>query len=468
MADSQGNTIGRSDDDSLPTTTSETPQTQPRKNGKVSIARVAGASLIGTTIEFFDFFIFGTAAALIFNRLFFPDFSPLAGTLASFATFGVAFIARPLGAMIFGHFGDRMSRKSMLVLSLVLMGVGTLAVGLLPTYDQIGILAPILLVICRLFQGLALGGEWGGAVLMAAEHAPPGKRAFYASWPQVGVPFGLVLATGTFFLVQSLPDEQLDSWGWRIPFIISAALVLVGLYIRLKIEESPALLAIKKEDKSEKYPAAVVFKQAGGRVILGAFAVAASNIPFYMATVFALTYGAADGVDRDMVLGAVCIASVVQMATIPLASSLCDRFGRRPIILIGCVFTALVAFPFFWLLDTHNMFAIIVALLLVLPLCHALTYGPQAAFIPELFPTQLRYSGAGIAYTLGGVLFSAPVPFVCAALLDGVGAAWPLSLYIVGGAVLTAIAVFVSRESQHDEIAWTSAAGRQRHTDPVV
>lgn len=440
---------------------------------KVSIRRIAGASLIGTTIEFFDFFIFGTAAALIFSRLFFPDFSPLAGTLASFATFGVAFIARPLGAMIFGHFGDRMSRKNMLILSLVLMGIGTLAVGLLPTYDQIGIAAPILLVICRLFQGLALGGEWGGAVLMAAEHAPPGKRAFYASWPQMGVPFGLVLATGVFFVVQTLPAAQLDSWGWRIPFLISAALVAVGLYIRLKIEESPALEALKKEDKSEKYPAAIVFKQAGGRVFLGALAVAASNIPFYLATVFALSYGASEGVDRDMVLGAVCLASVVQIFTIPLAASLCDRYGRRPVILVGCLLTALVAFPFFWLLDTHNMFAIIVALLFVLPLCHSLTYGPQAAFIPELFPTQLRYSGAGIAYTLGGVFFSAPVPFIAAALLDSVGAAWPLSLYIVGGSVLTAIAVFVSRESRHDDIAWTTEADRKDHTaagesSPVV
>jgi metabolite-proton symporter len=459
VADSQETMIG-SDDSVRPSTSTVT-------TGKVSIARVAGASLIGTTIEFFDFFIFGTAAALIFSRLFFPDFSPLAGTLASFATFGVAFIARPLGAMIFGHFGDRMSRKSMLILSLVLMGVGTLAVGLLPTYDQIGIMAPILLVICRLFQGLALGGEWGGAVLMAAEHAPAGKRAFYASWPQVGVPFGLVLATGTFFVVQGLPAEALDAWGWRIPFIVSAALVLVGLYIRLKIEESPALVAIKKEDKSEKYPAAVVFKQAGGRVLLGAFAIAASNIPFYMATVFALTYGATEGVDRDMVLGAVCLASLVQMATIPLASSLCDRFGRRPILLFGCLFTALAAFPFFWLLDTHNMFAIIIALMLILPLCHALTYGPQAAFIPELFPTQLRYSGAGIAYTLGGVLFSAPVPFVCAALLDGFGSAWPLSLYIVAGAVLSSIAIFVSRESKNDDIAWSSVEDRQRQIAPT-
>ena len=432
-------------------------------NEKVSIMRVAGASLIGTTIEFFDFFIFGTAAALIFNRLFFPDFSPLAGTLASFATFGVAFVARPLGAIIFGHFGDRMSRKSMLVLSLMLMGFGTLAVGLLPTFEQIGIMAPILLVICRLFQGLALGGEWGGAVLMAAEHAPPGKRAFFASWPQVGVPFGLVLATGVFFLVQHLPDEQLDSWGWRVPFIISAALVVLGLYIRLKIEESPALIAIKKEDKSEKYPTAVVFREAGGRVFLGALSVAAANIPFYMATVFALTYGAEDGLDRDMILGAVCLASLVQIVTIPAAATLCDRFGRRPIMLLGCLLTALTAYPFYWLLDTHNILAIIIALLLILPLCHALTYGPQAAFIPELFPTQLRYSGSGIAYTLGGVLFSAPVPFVCAALLDKTGSSWPLSLYIIAGAVLTAVAVFVTRESKHDDIAWSNFDDRQSH-----
>lgn len=421
-----------------------------------SISRVAAASLVGTTIEFFDFFIFGTAAALVFSTLFFPDLSPLIGTLSAFATFGVAFAARPLGALIFGHFGDRVGRKQMLVVSLLMMGVGTVAVGLLPTYDQVGILAPILLVACRLLQGLALGGEWGGAVLMAVEHAPKGRRAFYGSWPQVGVPFGLVLATAMFFLVQMLPEDAMLAWGWRVPFLASAVLVMTGLYIRLKLEDSPAFRALKQSRQEEKFPAGVVLRRAWKGVILGALSNGAANIPFYMATVFALTYGSGDGVSRSTMLAAVCIASVLQMATIPMAGMLCDRFGRRPLLMIGSVATVAMAFPFFWLIDTRNTLAIFVALVIALPICHTLTYAPLASFLPEIFPTQLRYSGSGIAYTVGGLMFSAPVPFVATALYGTVGAAWPLSLYIVVGGVLTLVAVWLSRETVHDDIDWTT------------
>ncbi|TCI96395.1 MFS transporter [Aeromicrobium sp. IC_218] len=425
------------------------------ETSEVSIKRVAGASLIGTTIEFFDFFIFGTAAALVFNKLFFPDLEPLAGTLASFATFGVAFAARPLGAVIFGHFGDRVSRKRMLVTSLMMMGIGTVAVGLLPTYDQVGVLAPILLVLCRLVQGLALGGEWSGAVLMAVEHAPPEKRAFYGSWPQIGVPAGLVLATGMFFLVQQLSDDALESWGWRVPFLVSSLLVALGLYIRLKIEDSPAFREVKENKQEHRFPAGTVFRRAGWRVLMGAMANGAANIPFYMATVFVLSYGEDDGISRNTMLGAVCLASAVQVVTIPIAATFCDRIGRRPIMLLGCVLTALMAFPFFWLVDTGSTAAIILALLIALPVCHTLTYGPLASFLPELFPTELRYSGSGIAYTLGGLLFSAPVPFVAAALLDRFDASWPLSIYIIVGAVLTFIAVALARETRRDDIAWS-------------
>lgn len=306
---------------------------------------------------------------------------------------------------------------------------------------------------------------------MAVEHAPANKRAFYASWPQVGVPFGLVLATGMFYLIQRLPEAQFESWGWRVPFLASGLLVAVGLYIRLKIEDSPAFNAIKKNKQEERFPAAAVIQRAGGRVILGALVVAAANVPFYMATVFALTYGADDGVSRNTILGAVCLASGLQIFSMPLAATLCDKYGRRPILLVGCVATALMAFPFFWLIDTHNTAAIFLALILALPVCHALTYGPQASFLPELFPTQLRYSGAGMAYTLGGLAFSAPVPFAAAALFDGFDAAWPLSLYIVAAAVLTLVAVVIARESVHDEIDWSdrpSGTPSSRSDQPAV
>ena len=268
-------------------------------------------------------YVFGTASALVFGVLFFPSLDPLAGTLASFAAFGVGFAARPLGGVIFGHFGDRFGRKVMLVLSLVFMGVGTTAIGLLPTYAQIGIWAPILLVAFRLLQGVAIGGEWSGAVLMAAEHAPPGRRAFYASWPLCGVPVGLVLANGVFVLVNQLPKDALMSWGWRIPFLASAVLLVIGLYIRVQISESPAFKAVRDRGLEARFPAAEVVKRSGRSVLIGVFAMAANSIPFYMPTVFALKYAVeVGGASRNSVLLAITLAAVVQIFTIPLVAVL--------------------------------------------------------------------------------------------------------------------------------------------------
>ncbi|MFF5988316.1 MFS transporter [Prauserella flavalba] len=420
----------------------------------VSIGKIAFASFIGTVIEFFDFFIFGTASALIFNKIFFPALDPLAGTLASFATFGVAFAARPLGGVLFGHFGDRLGRKTMLVLSLVLMGVGTAMVGVLPTYAQIGIWAPLLLVLSRLLQGVAIGGEWSGAVLMAVEHAPPGKRAFYGSWPQCGVPAGLVLATASFYLVEQLPEDAMMTWGWRIPFLASVVLVLLGLYIRMKISESPAFQSVQDKGEQSRFPAGEVIRKSWKGILIAIFSMAAANIPFYMATVFALSYGSQqEGITRGTVLLAVCIASFVQIFTIPVAAILADRYGRRPVLLVGCVITALAGFPFFWLIDTGSTIAIIAAMMIALPIAHSLTYSTLASFVPELFETRLRYSGSAIGYQVGGMIMSGPVPFVSAALFSAAGSAWPLSLYIVVGGVLTFGAVYVARESYRDDIA---------------
>jgi len=420
----------------------------------VPIGKIAFASFIGTVIEFFDFFIFGTASALIFNKIFFPALDPLAGTLASFATFGVAFAARPLGGVVFGHFGDRLGRKKMLVLSLVLMGVGTAMVGVLPTYAQIGIWAPLLLVLSRLVQGVAIGGEWSGAVLMAVEHAPPDKRAFYASWPQCGVPAGLVLATAMFYLVEQLPDAAMQSWGWRMPFLASVVLVLVGLYIRLKVDESPAFRAVRERGHQAKFPAGEVIRKSWKGILIAIFSMAAANIPFYMSTVFALSYGAQQpGVTRGTVLLTVCVASFVQIFTIPVTAVLADRYGRRPVLLVGCVVTVLAGFPFFWLIDTGSTIAILAAMVIALPIAHSLTYSTLASFVPELFETRLRYSGSAIGYQVGGMIMSGPVPFVAAALYSWADDAWPLALYIVVGGVLTFVAVFAARESYRDDIA---------------
>ncbi|PBI91951.1 Inner membrane metabolite transport protein YhjE [Rhodococcus erythropolis] len=433
--------------------------TRDNQPSEVGISRIAGASLVGTTIEFFDFFIFGTASALIFNKVFFPALDPLVGTLAAFATFGVAFAARPIGALLFGHFGDRLGRKTMLVTSLLLMGVGTAFVGLLPTYAQVGILAPVLLVLCRLTQGLALGGEWGGAVLMAIEHAPPRRRAFYGSWPQMGVPLGLVLATAMFWLVQKLPEDQLMSWGWRVPFLASGLMVAVGLYIRLKIEDSPAFKAVQSEGKQERFPAITVIRTAGRGVIIGAMATAAGNVPFYLVTVYSLKWGSDNGLDRGTLLMAICAASVAQAITIPIVAVYCDRLGRRPVLLVGCIVTMSEAFPFFWLIQNGSTPAIYLAMFLALPLGSAMVYAPLAVFLPEIFPTQLRYSGSGMAYTLGALLFSAPVPFLAAALVDRFDATWPLALCIVIAATISFIGVALARESRDDDINWSTKVG---------
>ncbi|WP_321965032.1 MFS transporter [Paraburkholderia sp. J7] len=423
-------------------------QNSVRPLGRVGIVKVAAASFIGTLIEYFDFFLFGTAAALVFNKIFFPNLDPLIGTMASFAAFGVAFVARPLGGIVFGHFGDRLGRKAMLVLSLSIVGVSTAAVGLLPTYAQVGLLSPALLVFCRIMQGIAIGGEWSGAVLMAVEHAPARKRAFYGSWPQCGIPAGLVLATASFFFVQKLPAADMMSWGWRVPFVASAILVLLGLYIRLKIEETPVFAAVKERRQEARFPVAEVVKTAWRSLLITIFAMASPNILFYIATVFVLRYAPEHvGVSRDVVLGAICAAAFVQIFTIPLFAILADRFGRRPVLLCGSVLMVFAAFPFFWLIDGGTVLGTFLALQLALPILHACTYSPIASFMPEQFETRLRYTGSAIGYQVGGLITSGPVPFVAAALIASFGSSWPLALYVMLGGMLSLIAVSAARET---------------------
>jgi MFS transporter, MHS family, shikimate and dehydroshikimate transport protein len=415
------------------------------------IRLVAVASMIGTTIEWYDFFLYGTAAALVFSRLFFPTFDPLAGTLAAFGTYSVGFVARPIGGIVIGHYGDRIGRKSMLVLTLVIMGVATFGIGLLPTYAQIGPWAAIALVTLRMVQGFGIGGEWGGAVLMAVEHAPAGARGFYGSWPQVGVPAGLLLSTSAFALVARLPEDQFLSWGWRVPFLLSILLVVVGLVIRLHILETPAFARVKEERSEARRPFVELLRTQRKEVLLAMGARLAENGAFYIYTVFILVYGTEKvGLNRQTLLNGVLIAAAWALAAIPFFGSLSDRLGRRPVYLFGACVTALFAYPLFVLIDTGSPSLVWLALTVALVFGHAPMYGPQAAFLSELFGTRVRYSGASLGSQLASVVAGGLSPFIATALLPyGRGA---LAAYIITMALITIAAVLVASETRHHDI----------------
>ena len=419
----------------------------PRK----SVGLVAFASLIGTTIEWYDFFLYGTAAALVFNRLYFPTFDPLMGTLASFGTYTVGFIARPVGGVVIGHYGDKIGRKSMLVLTLVIMGLATFGIGLLPTYASIGPWAAVLLVVLRLAQGFGVGGEWGGAVLMAVEHAPAGRRGFYGSWPQIGVPAGLLLSTAVFAQFARLPEEQFLAWGWRIPFLLSAVLVVVGLVIRVRIVETPAFTRLKETRSEAHRPILQVFREHKREVFLAIGARLAENGAFYVYTVFSLVYVTQKvHLARQTVLNAILIASACELIAIPAYGALSDRVGRRPVYLFGAVMTGLFAYPMFAMFDTGSTFAVSAALFIALLVSHAPMYGPQAAFLSELFGTRVRYSGASLGAQLSSVIAGGLSPFVATALLPyGRG---PLAGYLILMAIVTVVAVVLASETRHHSI----------------
>ena len=320
-----------------------------------SIRHVILASFIGTAIEWYDFFLYGTAAALVFDRLFFPNVSPLAGTLSAFGTFAVGFVARPVGGVIFGHYGDRIGRKSMLVYSLLIMGVATFVIGLLPTYETIGILAPILLVVLRFAQGIGVGGEWGGAVLMTVEHSSAGKRGFHGSWVQMGVGAGLLLSTLTFTVFSSgLSEDKFLTWGWRVPFLLSLILIAVGLFIRLRILETPAFARLKATQSQSERPFREILLNHPRNVLLAMGMRFAENGPFYVMSVFVLSYGETHlKLSRSIMLTGVIIASAISLLVVPAYGALSDRIGRRPVYMTGALFTLLFSFPFFWLLNTR-------------------------------------------------------------------------------------------------------------------
>ncbi|HEV2867361.1 MAG TPA: MFS transporter, partial [Allosphingosinicella sp.] len=380
--------------------------------GATPLRRVVLASLVGTTVEWYDFFLYGSAAALVFNRLFFPEYDPLTGTLLAFATYALGFVARPVGGIVFGHFGDRVGRKRLLMLSLVLMGLATVLIGALPTYARIGIWAPIALILLRLVQGFAVGGEWGGAVLMAAEHGDAARRGFWASWPQAGVPAGNLLAAGVLALMAGVQEEAdfLD-WGWRVPFLLSAVLVVIGWYIRNRISESRLFEQAVEEAKAPpRLPAIEVFRERPRAVLLGAGLRVGENISYYILTVFSLTYlvdVAAES--RSLALNALLIGAAMQFFAIPLFARLSDRIGRRPVYAFGAFGLAGWSFALFGLLGSGENLAIYGALIVGLVL-HGAMYGPQAAFITELFPTRIRYSGVSIAYQLTSIVAGSLAP----------------------------------------------------------
>ncbi len=399
--------------------------------------RVALASMIGTSIEWYDFFIFGTASALVFGTLFFPNFSELAGTLAAFATFAVGFVARPVGGLIFGHIGDRIGRKTTLVVTLTLMGGATFVMGLMPTFAVIGIWAPILMVALRFLQGMAVGGEWGGAVLMATEHSGRKRRGFFGSFAQVGSAVGGLMATGMFALLQLLPEDDLLAWGWRVPFLVSIALVGVGLFIRLRIMESPVFDQLKESRSIVKVPVVELLRNDSRNVLLAAGMYLAHGVLFYSMTVYTLSYTASQyGLADNRYLIGVTAAGAVQILTIPTMGALSDRLGRRPVVIFGTLFIIAFAIPLNFMITSQVTALVWLAVIVSICIGHNAVYSPTAALYSEMFPARVRYSGASIGYQLGGAI-AGFVPLIATGLVGAAGGAyWPIPALIATCALI--------------------------------
>ncbi|MCU1667626.1 MAG: transporter [Blastococcus sp.] len=427
--------------------------------GTRSMRKVIVASLIGTSLEWYDFFLYSAAAAVVFNRLFFPNVSPVTGTLLAFSTAAVGFVARPLGGILFGHLGDRRGRKPVLVLTLLLMGTATVLIGALPTYSSIGVAAPVLLAVLRFTQGLGLGGEWGGAVTMTLEHGVPERRGFNTSWPQVGVPLGNLLAAGMLGLLGAvLSEDQFLAWGWRVPFLLSGLLVLAGLWIRRTVAESPLFADVERAGAKAKMPLVEVVRRHPRELLVAMAARIGTDVAFYTFTVYSLVFLTTSvGLPRSLGLTAVLIGSAVQLVLIPLFGGLSDRLGRRPVYAIGAVAAAVWAFAFFPLLSSGTTAVVVLAVVVALA-AHAAMYGPQAAFIAELFSTELRYSGASMGYQLAGVLGGGIAPIVSIALVRAFGTPFAVSVYVLAMMALTLLALALAPETAHRSLQDSSRA----------
>ncbi|AEN65204.1 major facilitator superfamily MFS_1 [Enterobacter soli] len=409
------------------------------------------ASVLGNALEWYDFFLYGTAAALVFGPLFFPvSGDPLQGTLLAFSGFAVGFLARPLGGIVFGHLGDRYSRKMTLIMTLTLMGATTFVIGLLPVYSQVGIWAPLTLIILRFLQGVASGGEWGGGVLMLSENAPASRRGFYTAWSQMGVSGGFVLSAFAFWLVQKLPESDFMSWGWRVPFLLSIVIFLVGVYIRKNIRESKAFTQAKPQEKHEKIPLLVLVREHP-KALLQAIALRLpENGASYIFFTFSVVYAKHIGISTGDIISAVTLAMLVEFFSILFWGALSDRIGLKPVYYIGVIGLLVMAFPFFWLLSTGSYGAIMLAMFLGLPFCHGAMIGTQPCIMSDLFPVRVRYSGLALGHEVGSIFSGGLGPMLAVALLIEFDAAWPVSILLVVYALLAWVALR-SLPSQHEE-----------------
>ncbi|MHC3817393.1 MFS transporter [Streptomyces sp. DT9] len=422
--------------------------------------RTMVASTVGTVMEWYDFNLYGLASALVFGPLFFGS-SSTGGTLASFATFAVGFAARPIGGMLFGHLGDRIGRKYVLLITMMGMGVMTTLIGVLPTHAAVGIWAPILLILLRVCQGIAVGGEFAGATLLTVENAPPGKRGLYGAIPAMGTGAGFVLASAVFGLVSMLPDDSFESWGWRIPFLLSAFLVLFGLWVRKGIEETPVFAELEESGERERFPLLATLKRQPG-AILRVLGITVSGFVWgYLIQAFALSYATKElDIEKSTMLWSIALASALEIAAIPFWGWLSDRIGRRVMVAIGLTCTVAYALPFFQLLETRNTGLIFLAMVIAIPICKDMVFGPQAALVAELFDARIRYSGVSVGREFGGAIFGGTAPFIGTALQASSGSIVPVALYVMAGCVISAIAVFAGRETARDEQAYTKPQPR--------
>ncbi|WP_035461970.1 MFS transporter [Alicyclobacillus macrosporangiidus] len=419
---------------------------------QTQVRRAAIASTIGTAIEWYDYFLYGTAAALVFPKLFFPNSDPFIGQLQSFATMFLGFVARPVGAAIFGHYGDRLGRKATLIITLLLMGLSSAAMGILPTYAAIGVWAPVILIILRILQGIGVGGEWGGSVLLSMEWGHHQRRGLMGSWPQLGVPLGLLFSSLFTSIFIAISGSGFNTWGWRIPFLLSLVMVLIGLFIRLRVMETPHFQEVVQRQKVVKVPVIEAIKSHPKEIVLSALVRMAEQAPFYLFITFILSYGSTYmHYNKGFLTNATTVAAVLSLFTVPFAGYLSDRIGRRKMYAIGAVLVLLYAYPYFWLVNTGVAALAFIAIVISL-IPHDFLYGPQAALIAENFPSHLRYSGASLGYQLASVIAGGPAPLIATWLMHKYGSSSAISAYIIFNAVVTLIALAFLKGRSEDEI----------------